>query len=282
MSSKTNNSLQTVYEPELKPSESSPIRAVVFDLGGVCVRSPGHAIAHYERELGLPRQYIGVTLAFAGESGPFQRFERGEIHLDEYVERFQADLHAESSVAQYCAWVAKKDSRDSGSDRASIDQASLCELVGKIDARALFTRMMREANWTVPLMVQAIEHLKATGKYKIGCITNDYQIPNHRPRADVVHLMNLFDEVVSSSLVGIRKPDPRIYHLLFERLNMAPHECVFLDDLVINIRAAQQVGMTAILVASAEQAVADLEGVLALPILSEIGREEAPVPSSKL
>ena len=55
-----------------------------------------------------------------------------------------------------------------------------------------------------------------------------------------------FDTVVESAVEGIRKPDPRIYELVCERLDVTPHECVFLDDLGVNLKPARAMGMTTI------------------------------------
>ena len=68
--------------------------------------------------------------------------------------------------------------------------------------------------------------------------------------------------MVESSKVGIRKPEPRFYEIACELLAVEPHECVFLDDLGVNLKPAAAMGMTTIKVTSAEQAIADLSAVL--------------------
>ena len=75
-------------------------------------------------------------------------------------------------------------------------------------------------------------------------------------------VMRLFDLIIESSKEGIRKPDPRIYALVCERLEVDPCGIVFLDDLGINLKPAREMGMTTIKVISEEQAIADLENVL--------------------
>jgi putative hydrolase of the HAD superfamily len=70
-----------------------------------------------------------------------------------------------------------------------------------------------------------------------------------------------FDHVIESSKLGIRKPDPRIYALMCEALDVAPEECVYLDDLGINLKPARQMGMTTIKVLGEDQLLADLEAV---------------------
>ena len=71
-----------------------------------------------------------------------------------------------------------------------------------------------------------------------------------------------FDVVVESAVEGLRKPDPRIYRLVCERLGVTPAETVFLDDLGANLKPAQELGMTTIKVADPEAALADLEVAL--------------------
>jgi len=58
----------------------------------------------------------------------------------------------------------------------------------------------------------------------------------------------LFEVIVDSSAVGMRKPDPRIYHMALDQLGVAPERSVFLDDAPGNIAAARAIGMHAILV----------------------------------
>ena len=75
-------------------------------------------------------------------------------------------------------------------------------------------------------------------------------------------LSRLFDAVVESSRVGVRKPDPRFYELACERLSIAPDEAVFLDDLGVNLKPARALGMTTIKVVDPDEALAELEAVV--------------------
>jgi putative hydrolase of the HAD superfamily len=67
-----------------------------------------------------------------------------------------------------------------------------------------------------------------------------------------------FDHVIESSKAGLRKPDPRIYRMMCEALSVDPAECVYLDDLGINLKPAREMGMTTIKVVSEAQLLADL------------------------
>jgi len=72
-------------------------------------------------------------------------------------------------------------------------------------------------------------------------------------------VMVLFDHVIESAKIGLRKPDPRIYQKMIEALKVDPNKCVYLDDLGVNLKPAREMGMTTIKVVSAAQALAELE-----------------------
>jgi putative hydrolase of the HAD superfamily len=71
--------------------------------------------------------------------------------------------------------------------------------------------------------------------------------------------MVLFDHVIESARIGLRKPDPRIYRMMVEALGVDPRHCVYLDDLGVNLKPAREMGMTTIKVLNAPQALAELE-----------------------
>jgi putative hydrolase of the HAD superfamily len=78
--------------------------------------------------------------------------------------------------------------------------------------------------------------------------------------------MALFDHVIESAKIGLRKPDPRIYRLMVEALDVDPRACIYLDDLGVNLKPAREIGMTTIKVASAAQAIAELEAATGLTL----------------
>ena len=71
--------------------------------------------------------------------------------------------------------------------------------------------------------------------------------------------MVLFDHVIESAKIGLRKPDPKIYRLMTEALSVAPERCVYLDDLGVNLKPARAMGMTTIKVLDAATAIGELE-----------------------
>jgi putative hydrolase of the HAD superfamily len=76
--------------------------------------------------------------------------------------------------------------------------------------------------------------------------------------------MALFDHVIASAKIGLRKPDPRIYQMMTDALGVDPKGCVYLDDLGVNLKPARELGMTTIKVLNASQAVGELEVVTGL------------------
>jgi putative hydrolase of the HAD superfamily len=74
----------------------------------------------------------------------------------------------------------------------------------------------------------------------------------------------LFDHVIGSARIGLRKPDPRIYRMMVEALGVNPERCVYLDDLGVNLKPARAMGMTTIKVHDAAQAIAELEAATGL------------------
>lgn len=206
---------------------SVAFRAVIFDLGGVVVGSPLHAIAAYERELGIPPGAVNRVVVASGPAGGWSRLERGELTLDEFYPVFEAD----------CA-------------------AGGCP----IDARVLMARV-GAALAPRPAMLDAIARIRAAG-LKAAALTNNWIAEDEGTRVLAPH----FDVFVESAVVGLRKPDPRIYRLACERLAVTPPETVFLDDIGANLKSARLLGMTTIKVDEPGEALAALERLLGVAL----------------
>lgn len=202
-------------------------RAVIFDLGGVVIGSPLHAIRDYERELGLPVNAVNHVVVGSGHAGAWSRLERGEFGLEDFYPAFEADCLA----------------RDV-----------------RIDAREMMRRVA-EIAVPRPAMLEAIRRLRAAG-LKVAALTNNWITED----GGTGLLRPLFDVFVESAVVGLRKPDPRIYELACRDLGVAPAEAVFLDDIGGNLKAARALGMTTIKVDDPDQALAELERVVAVPL----------------
>jgi len=206
---------------------------VIFDFGGVITSSPFEAFNRMEAERGLPHNLVRAINSANPDGNAWALFERAEID----AARFDT-LFAEEARAL-------------GHDLPGRDVLAL--LVG--DVR--------------PRMVAALDRLKADG-YRIGCITNNVPSAGGGSNTDgvapIAAIMARFDQVIESSKVGIRKPDPAIYRMACAALGVVPGQCVYLDDLGINCKPAAELGMAAIKVTSGEQALADLEAALDLPV----------------
>lgn len=118
-----------------------------------------------------------------------------------------------------------------------------------------------------PRMIAALKACKP--RYRLGCITNNAPTGHGSGMArdaetarEVADVFAIFDEVLESSKVGLRKPDPRLYQMMCEQLAVQPRACVYLDDLGVNCKPAAALGMIAIKVDSEAQALRDLSRAL--------------------
>jgi putative hydrolase of the HAD superfamily len=123
-------------------------------------------------------------------------------------------------------------------------------------------------------MIRALAAIRAAG-LKTGCITNNVpsmQAPGQAAGAGnpknlyKAEIMAMFDHLIESSKVGLRKPDPKIYQLMCDELDVDPKACVYLDDLGVNLKPARAMGMTTIKVTGGPQAIAELEQATGLAL----------------
>jgi len=203
------------------------IRAVLWDFGGVILTSPFEAFARYEHDHDLPMGFIRSVNATDPDDNAWAHLERNDIGPVDFDTRF------------------------------AVESAALGHRVAGADVLSLLSGEVR------PEMVVALDAVKAAG-YATACLTNN--VVGGDPRPDVAAVMARFDHIVESSKAGVRKPEPRFYEIACELLAVDPSECVFLDDLGINLKPAAAMGMTTIKVLSADQALDDLEAVLELSL----------------
>ena len=121
-----------------------------------------------------------------------------------------------------------------------------------------------------PAMVTALDRLK-DANYRLACITNNVPAGHGAGMARsgdakdaYEQVFARFEHVIESSKAGVRKPDPRIYLMMCEKLGLEPAACVYLDDLGVNCKPAAQLGMAAIKVTGEAQALADLGALLGM------------------
>ena len=208
----------------------SPIQAVLWDFGGVILSSPFEAFNTYEAQKGLPTDLIRRVNSTNPHTNAWALLERNDISPQEFDQLFATESEA------------------------------LGHRVPGADVLALLSGEVR------PRMVQALDTVKAAG-FKIACLTNNVvstEEPATERQAEVRSIMHKFDHVVESSKVGCRKPEPRFYEIACELLQVSPTECVFLDDLGINLKPAAAMGMRTIKVVNPDDALAELSGHLDL------------------
>jgi putative hydrolase of the HAD superfamily len=205
-------------------------QAVVFDLGGVVFPSPLDVFRVYEREHGLPHRFISEVVLADPEHGAWGRLERGQLTLEEFCDAFDAECAAHGGTV---------DSRD------------LMRAVGAgLEPRSA--------------MVAAIGAIRDNG-LKTAALTNNWA-DDAGGEGRVSPAAEWFDVVVESAVEGLRKPDPRIYLLVCDRLDVPPAAAVFLDDLGANLKPARELGMTTIKVDDPDAALAELESVLGFAV----------------
>jgi len=191
------------------------IKAVILDFGGVFIDSPFAALTAAAEARGLSADEL--ALAVFGEyerdtDHPWHRLERGEVTIGEAREQIME--------------LARQP------DGTALDPYDLLSGLAGGGVRDDVVEWCRE--------------IRSRG-FLTGLLTNNAREFEEFWRP-LVPLDELFDDVVDSSEVGVRKPDPRIYHLALERLEVAPHEAVFVDDAPGNVDGARAVGITSVLI----------------------------------
>jgi len=212
---------------------STRIRAVIFDLGGVVLDSPLHAIARFERANEIRPGFINRVVVDSGPAGAWSRMERGELDMESFFDPFERD----------CAKAGQ-----------TISARRLMEAIGENSGP-------RDA------MLRAIGRIRARGLVA-AALTNNW---SSSERSDDTGsgskaLAPHFDFFIESSVVGLRKPDPRIYQHACDTIGIEASAAVFLDDIGRNLKTARQLGMTTIKVEDPAAALAELERIVGFPL----------------
>jgi putative hydrolase of the HAD superfamily len=203
------------------------IQAVLWDFGGVILTSPFEAFRRYETEHDLPLDFIRSVNTTDPHNNAWALMERSEVTPQQFDELFAAE------------------------------SAALGHRVAGADVLLLLAGEVR------PRMVALLDRVKAAG-FRVACLTNNIvggdglDVADNARSAEIAAIMARFDIIVESSKIGLRKPEPRFYEIACELLGVRPDECVFLDDLGINLKPAAAMGMVTIKVNSEDQAIADL------------------------
>jgi epoxide hydrolase-like predicted phosphatase len=213
------------------------IEAVIFDYGGVLSTTPFAGIAEFERKMGYPERSLSQLLFGKGASpqGPTEEIPDHDWHLLETgrmsLEEFHERLVTRSEAA-----------------------------LGRPLDLGIYAQFLRELGVGVHWMIiHRVRELRAEG-YRTAILTNNVKEWGRYWKESIP--LDLFELVVDSCDVGLRKPDPAIFRLTCERLGVAPEGAVFLDDTRRHVETARSVGLHAILVRDPWAALAELDAIL--------------------
>lgn len=184
------------------------IKAIVFDIGGVCVGSPLHAINQYEKSLNLPHNYFNYMIARWKSPSPMNRLEMGDIPEigPEFIRLFEQHLSdPEGYEAFFNSSYCPKDAVKTAPPN--------------VNGAELWGLMMEASAVPNTELLEVIDQLKSSGKYKVWALTNNF--PSKEFASAVVPL---FHRVIGSVEMKMRKPDPRLYQYLIKELDLPPHE----------------------------------------------------------
>ena len=213
------------------------IKAVFWDFGGVITSSPFEAFNNFEKDNNLPVDFLRQVNSTNPNNNAWAKLERSEVSLDEFDFLFEEE------------------------------SSNLGHTVKGKEVIALLQGQVR------PEMVKALQ--KIQGNLIQACLTNNIQSLKEETfeegnvsvsgKHDVI--MELFDFVIESSKVNLRKPDPAFYKMACEKARIEPSEAVFLDDLGINLKPAKILGMETIKVINSTDALQELQQLISIKIL---------------
>jgi putative hydrolase of the HAD superfamily len=198
-------------------------RALITDFGGVLTSPLHEGFLAYQEESGVSLEQLGRAMARATEEygdHPLFQLERGEITEAEFRGRIEPHL-------------------DHGFDLTRL--------------RTIYFERM-EPNHA---MIELVRELRGGG-VRTALLTNNVREWEPLWRSKLPEIDELFEVVVDSAFVGVRKPDPAIYELTLERLGVGADDCVFVDDLELNCETARALGMLAVRFESHSQAVPEI------------------------
>jgi putative hydrolase of the HAD superfamily len=211
-------------------SSVRPVRAVISDFGGVLTSPLFESFAAWQRQSGLSFERLGQAMADAAERNrlhPLYELEKGTITEAEFLGMLEAELDPGTSLS---------------------------------GMRDVYFEHLRPN----PAMIELMRDLRGRG-LRMALLTNNVREWEPHWRAKLPEIDEIFEVVVDSAFVGMRKPDREIYELTLERLGdgLEAGECLFVDDVDVNCEAARSLGMQAVHYLDAEQALADIRAALA-------------------
>lgn len=219
------------------PAASRQFTALVVDYGGVLTTSLGASFKAFSDAEDIDREHVQQVVLSAYDDGrpsPLHLIETGSVTLDEFEAELAARLRTRTG--------------------------------GTVAAEGLVQRMFAGAK-PDEAMLDAVRRARAAG-LQTAMLSNSW---GNREQYGFAHFDTLFDAVVISGEVGLRKPDHGIYELMCRELDVTPQECVFVDDIAANIRAAAEVGMCGVHHTDTATTLRELETLLGLPFTGPFG-----------
>jgi epoxide hydrolase-like predicted phosphatase len=219
------------------PEPSGELAGLVVDYGGVLTNALHDTMSSWAETDGIDtgeferamREWLGSSYGDEAHVNPVHALERGEMQIP----------HFEAELAKR---LRTRDGRP-------------------VEAGGLLTRMFAGFR-SEPVMVDVLRHARAAG-IRTALLSNSWGLDYPRQGWD-----ELFDVVVISGEVGMRKPEPGIYLKVAEELGLPPSRCVMVDDLTPNVRGAAEVGMVAVHHTDPDATVAELEALFGIPLRS--------------
>tara|TARA_B100001146_G_scaffold209066_1_gene205736 strand:+ start:1712 stop:2350 length:639 start_codon:yes stop_codon:yes gene_type:complete len=211
------------------------IKAVFWDFGGVITSSPFESFNRFEVQNHLPENFLRSVNSTNPDNNAWAKLEKSEVNIEEFNDLF-------------------------------LDESRT--LGHPVPGREVIALLKGEVR---PEMINALKSIN--NRLIQGCLTNNVQAMDKEFEGNVSasgkhdDIMKLFDFVIESSKVNVRKPDPKFYLLACKRANIEPSEAIFLDDLGINLKPAKELGMITIKVIDPVIALKELESHLSFKIL---------------
>ncbi len=207
------------------------IEAIVSDFGGVLTTPLLGSFMAFQDTTGIATEDLGRAMAAVGEAdgeNPLYRLERGEITEAAFLDRLGEGLEP---------------------------------LLGHRPELHRFKEIYFEALDPNQPMIALMRELKADG-YRMAMLTNNVREWEPLWRS-MLPVDEIFEAVVDSGFVGVRKPEARIYELTLERIGLPAEACLFVDDIAHNCDGARAAGMTAVHFRDNEQAIGEIREALA-------------------
>jgi putative hydrolase of the HAD superfamily len=208
------------------------IRAVVSDFGGVLTAPLFTGFQRIQDDVGAPPEAFGAAMraatAAAGGENPLHRLERGEISEQAFLATLEREL----------AGILGREVALHGFGE---------RYLGALDPNdELFTyyRGLHERGVRLAMLTNNVREWEPYWRTKLP-------------------VDEIFETVVDSGFVGVRKPDPRIYTLVLDRLDLPAEACAFVDDVDVNVDAARELGFRAVHFRETAQAIEELDALLA-------------------